>query len=73
MIVTTIATRRARAAGAIVEPDAPSNKSDLAGLSMDRAHVICTHGDIGDPKFRLWLFQTLKPRTKSIVMEIYDT
>lgn len=68
---TPIVSRRARAHGAEHEPDTLSTKSDLMGLSIDHAVVTCVHADIGDPKFRLWLYQTLQPRAKRITIEIY--
>lgn len=69
-MITPIVSRRARAHGALAEPDTLSTKSDLKGLIIDHAIVTCVHADIGDPKFRLWLYQTLQPRAKRITIEL---
>jgi len=67
---TIIVSRRARAYGTEHAPDTLSTKSDLKGLSTDHAIVTATLADIGDPKFRTWLYSTLQPRAKRITIEL---
>lgn len=79
MIAQRITTRRARAAGCAQLIDditiGQTDQGEIVGRGFARVAVVCTLGDIMDPRFRLWLVETLATRMQEphgITIEIYQ-